>query len=430
MQAQMPENLSRNVLTVLEPNQLVRQGEFQMELQKAVFYDASSEDPWFSFVFTVFNRFTEASNIMVNNTRKINKEVNLRTYKIGPTLDKCIFVIKNIGSATISTNGKRHEMEMVMANGVLHPACDSVLYINDDGYVFLINNQCYYSLFKTVYDNQSSNDQVVWLFRKTYNPGMVSGSQEKIDALARLSEGEPYFESSEGHYYYLCRDKYMPYTVMVVDNEVIELHGIYDESSLKFKFSFNGEHWMAVGNQCFWVDGAIKSVEGYQIDEFLITNNGDYGYTAYKMGEMEKGGVVVYNGKVVRINADVCYFGMNGEGALKMRFVAGGRFLQYENEKTDDVTESLVSVFYPVDQKNRLVKVTSSDGAHQLTYRRGVPSVEIDGVKMAESEPCYAIYDQRNNAFIWNAIETHDMKTELVIYRYTIVNKLFKNLFR
>lgn len=426
--AQLPENVSRNVIVTLESSEIVNPGEFQMELQKGVFFDASSENPWFSFIYTLSNRYTGIGNIIVNGSPKfVNKDLSVRTYKIGPTIEKSVFVIKNVGS---STSSMRHNMEMVFANGILHPVCDSVLYANDDGYVFSNEGFAYYTLYRNSIDNQSHTEKVVWLNKKSYDPNLASNAKDKNDALTRLSAGDVYYESPEGHFYYLFRDKYMPYTVLVVDSQVVELHDIYDESNFQFKFSYNGEHWMAVGKQCFWVDGMIKSVESYCITDFVITDKGDYSYTAYKIGEPEKGEVVVFNGKIVRRNADVCYFGMNGEGALKIRFVAGDRFLQYENEKIVDVTEKLVSVYYPGDQKNRVVRVMSDDGTHRLTYRRGVPSVEIDGVKVADSEPCYAIYDKRNNAFIWNAVEARDMKTELVIYRYSIVNKLFKKIFK
>lgn len=427
--AQSSENLTRNVIATLEQNQVVEQGEFQMELQKGAFFDPNNENPWFSYIYRVTNKFTGMSNIMVNNQPKIvYRNVQVRPYKIGATLEKSIFVVKNLD---VSNSSMLHNMEVVMAKGITYPVCDSVLYLNDDGYVFSLEGNSYYSLYKDSYnDNQSRIEQIVWLDRKTYVPGTTFDDKEKTDAFALLSKGDVYFESSEGHYYFLYRDQFMPYSVMVVDNKVIELHNVYDESNFRFKFSYNGKHWMAIGKQCFWVDGEIKSVEGYNITDFLITNNGDYGYIAKRIEGSEKGEVVVYNGKIVRRHADVCYFGMNGEGTLKIRFVVGGRYLQYENENIADVTNKMVSVYYPDDESNRIIQVLSDDGDHKLTYRRGVKSVEIDGVKVAETEPCYAVYDQRNNAFIWNTVEVRDMKTELVVYRYTLPKKLFKKLFK
>ena len=426
--AQSSENLIRNVIVTLDQSQVVEQGEFQMELQKGVFFDSNNENPWFSFIYTVTNKFTGTGNIMVNNQPKIvHRNVQVRAYKVGATLGNSVFVVKNRDA---SNSNMRQNMEVVMAKGVTHPICDSVLYLNDDGYVFSLDGHCYYSLYKDSYDNQSQTEQIVWLDKKTFEQDLKFDDKAKSDAFARLSKGDVYFESSEGHYYYLYRDQFMPNTVLVVDNRVVELHDIYDESDFKLKFSYNGEHWMAVGKQCFWVDGEIKSVEGYIITDFVITNDGDYGYKARRIEGSEKGEVVVYNGKIVRRHADVCYFGMNGEGTMKIRFVVGGRYLQYENENTVDVTDKMVSVYYPNEKSNRLIQVLSDDGAHRLTYRRGVQSVEIDGVKVAETEPCYAVYDQRNNAFIWNAVEVRDMKTELVVYRYTVANKLFKKLFK
>ena len=109
-----------------------------------------------------------------------------------------------------------------------------------------------------------------------------------------------------------------------------------------------------------------------------------------------------------------------------VRFASGDRLLQYENDKIIDVTQLMASVYYPESEKDKTVQVLSNNGNHKLTYRRGVPSVEIDGVKVADSEPCYAIYDERNNMFVWNAVEPRDMKTELVIYRFSVGNKIFK----
>lgn len=427
--AQTSENLTRNVIATLEQNQVVEQGEFQMELLKGASFDPSNENPWFSYIYRVTNKFTGTGNIMLNNQPKIlYRNVQVRTYRIGATFEKSVFVVKNLDA---NNSEMRHNMEVVMANGITYPVCDSVLYINDDGYVFSLEGQCYYSLFKgSFYENQSRTEPIVWLYRKTYVPGTTFNDKTKTDAFSLLSKGDVYFESSEGHYYYLYRDQFMPYTVMIVDNKVIELHNVYDENNFRFKFSYNGKHWMAVGKQCFWVDGELKSVEGYSITDFMINNNGDYGYTARRIEGSEKGEIVVYNGKIVRRHADVCYFGMNGEGSLKIRFVIGGRYLQYENENIEDVTNKMESVYYPNDKSNRIIQVLSDNGDHKLTYSRGVKSVEIDGVKVAETEPCYAVYDQRNNAFIWNAVEMRDMKTELVVYRYTMPKKLFKKLFK
>jgi hypothetical protein len=422
------DKITRNVLTRIDANEVVKPGEFQMELQKGMLFNELTDNPWFNFIFTTCNKYTGNGNVMVNSRpRFINQEIGVRTYRIGPTLENSIFVIKNTGE---SNNSMGKGMEVVLAYGFSNPICDSVMYINDDGFVYSLNDKCYYCQYNGLYDNQPHREQVVWLQRKHYEPDLKFDDPYKTEALARLAPGDVYFESYEGHYYYLYRDDYMPNTVMVVDNVPVELFGVYNGENLKFKFSYNGKHWMAVGRECFWVDGELKSVEGYEITCFEITNDGHYCYTAFEKSSSKKNMVVVYDGHVIRRNAEVCYFGLNSQGALKIRFVSGDRFLQYENDKVIDVTNLMASIYYPGSEKDRVVQVVSPNGEHKLTYRRGVPSVEIDGVKVADSEPCYAIFDERNNAFVWNAIESFDMKTELVIYRYPVVNKIFKNFFK
>ena len=404
--AQSSDNLTRNVLVAFDDNEIVKPGEFQMELLKGALYDDKNENPWFSYVYAVTNRFTGKGNVFVNDKDKITDDnAKLRVYRIGPTYEKGIFVVKNMGAAK-SDVGKG--MEVVVANGVVHTACDTVLYLNDDGYVYSNKGRCYFSLYKDQVVDQPWSTPVVWL-RKKKGP-------------------EIYYESFEGHYYRLVRDQYMPFSVLVVDNKEVELFDVYDESNFQLKFSYDGSHWMAVGKECYWVDGVMKSVAGYDISDFMIDNEGHYGYLAYKKDAPGAGEVIVSDGKILRRNAKVCYFGLNADGKLKFRFVSGGRCLQYEDEVVTDETDRLVSMYYPDNKLNsETVMVLSSDGAHKLTYKIGVPGVVVDGVKVTQSFPCFALYDDRYDSFIWNAVENKDGKNELVIYKYKV--KVANNFF-
>lgn len=394
--SQTDKNLSRYVLCSLDANETVMPGEFQMELLKWNSFSMDHDDSWFSYVYTTINNYSRQSNIWVRNLSKVKDNESVRTYRIGPTLQKSVFVIKN----NKANNGVRAGMEKVYAYG--NPSSnfyDNILHLDDDGYVYSSKGVCYYSLY-----DQNQGSQIVWPIRN-------------------YSKGYMYFESSEGHFYNLVRDQYMPNTVLVVDDVPYELLGVYNEDNLKFKFSYNGKHWMAVGKECFWKDGVLKSVQGYKITDFLITNSGHYAYKAYEKANYGKGEVVVYDGQVVIRHADVRYFGMNAQGNLKFRFVSGDRYIQYENEKITDVTGEMASVYYPDEDKDKSVQVFSKNREHILSYRHGESSVEIDGRKVVDSEPCYAIYDQKHNAFVWNAIEEQNMGIELVVYRYVISDK-------
>ena len=424
--AQSSDNLTRNVLVAFDDNEIVKPGEFQMELLKGALYDEKNENPWFSFVYTVTNRFTGKCNIFVNDREKlIDENAMLRTYRIGSAYEKGIFVVKNMGAAK-SDIGKG--MEMVVANGIVHPACDTVLYLNDDGYVYSNKGRCYFGFYKNQNIDQARAIPIVWLMRKTFNPNRKNRSQDQVGAFSHLSGGDVYYESFEGHYYFVYRDKYMPYSVLVVDNKEVELFDVYNEDNFQLKFSYDGSHWMAVGKECYWVDGVMKSVAGYDISDFVINNEGHYGYLAYKKDVPQAGEVIVTDGKIVRRNAKVSYFGLNAEGKLKFRFVTGGRSLQYEDDVVTDETDRLVSVFYPSNKLNgEKVTVLSSDGTHRLTYKIGTPEVAVDGVTVAKSFPCFALYDDRYDSFIWNAVEDKDGKNELVIYKYKV--KVANNFF-
>lgn len=428
-QQQLPENLTRSVLATVSENEEVDYGEFQTELQKSSDYKSSNDGYWFSFLYTVRNKYTDKANIMTNGSPLfVNRDIRVRTYRLGSSLTNSVFVIKSLDREAADIG---YGMELVKAYGVSQTVCDSVLALNDDGFVYMQGGKCYYSPYSKVYDNTPKKEPVVWLERKVLDRVETEVTTEKAVAMERLSKGDVYFESVYGHYYYLFRDAYMPYSVLVVNNSVVELFDIYNEDNFKLKFSYNGLHWMAVGKECYWVDGEVRSIEGYAISDFLVTNTGHYGYKAYKIGAPERGEIVVVDGQIVRRNAKVNYFGLDAQGRLKFRFVTGGRTLQYQDESIADVSNELVSVYYPDDVLNgRKHVVISNNGRHKLTYQKDIPSVSIDGVKVAESVPYYAVYDEHSHSFVWNAVEERVGKTELVIYKYTVQDGFFKNLFK
>ena len=175
----------------------------------------------------------------------------------------------------------------------------------------------------------------------------------------------------------------------------------------------------------------MGSVSGFPNTYFVVTNEGHYGYKAKKNDSTLEGEVVVADGQIIRRNAHVSFFGLNAQGKLKFRFLSGGRYLQYEDEKVTDISGFMMSAYYPDNLMNtEPVTVFSNDGLHKLTYQKDVPGVVVDDVKIIESVPCFALYDERNRSFVWNAIEQKGDELELVIYRYSIPNNVFKKIFK
>lgn len=427
--AQLPDHLSRTVLATVSDNELVDYGEFQVELLKTLDYRETAEGYWFSHLFITRNKYNQQQNVMVNDRPLlVNRNVRIRAYRVGPSLEKSIFVVKNMDK---NASDIGYGMELVRAWGIPYMVCDSVVDINDDGFVYGLEGKYYYCSYKANLSDQTLTTPVVWFDKKYYDGNDLGMPAEQKGMFSHLTKGAPYYASADGHYYFLFRDQYMPYSILVIDNKVVELFDQYTEDNFKLKFSYNGKHWMAVGKECYWVDGTMRSVEGFTITDFVVTNDGHYGYKASKNDAAQDGEVVVADGQVIRRNAHVSYFGLDAQGHLKFRFLSGGRYVQYENENVTDVSGFMTYAYYLDNGMNdQPVTVLSNDGLHTLTYQKDVPGVMVDNVKVVESVPCYAMYDERNRSFVWNAIEQKGEETELVIYRYNIVNNLFNRMFK
>lgn len=417
--AQMPSNLTRNVLFKNIPvYEEVEYGLFQVELPKAVSFSDQAGSFIIPYMCVSSNKYSGTGNIYESGHSVISQRtMKVRAYRMGASMDKSILVLKCMERDAYDIG---YGMETVRAYGVFHPNCDSVISLSDDGYIFSQKGKYFYSAYgKSMLEGSAQAVPITWLEKKVYEGQDKLLNPKKASSFERLSKGDVYHESADGHYYYLYRDEYMPNTVLVIDDAFVELFDQYSDEDFRLKFSLNGSHWMAVGRECFWIDGEIKSVKGYSITDFLITNEGHYGYRAAKIGAKSEGEAIVVDGQIIRRNAQVCYFALDTFGKLKFRFLSGDRCLQYENEKVDDVTEMLQSVWYPDGEQNgRVVNVQSENGRHKLSYQKGVPGVEIDGKRMTESVPCQAFMDEKNNCFVWNAIEKNGEKTELVIYKY------------
>lgn len=429
-QAQLPDHLTRTVLATVSDNELVDYGEFQVELLKTLDYKETAEGLWYSYFFITRNRFNQRQNAIYNgNPLMINRNMRIRPYRVGPSIDNSILVLKNMDA---TANDMGYGMEIVRAWGIPYMVCDSVVDINDDGFVYRLDGKYHYCPYKASLGDQTITTPVTWLERKIYDGNDIGMPAEQKSMFSHLPKGSPYHESSEGHYYFVYRDAYMPYSVLVIDNRVIELFGQYSDDNFKLKFSYNGKHWMAVGKECYWLDGTMRAVDGYTITDFVITDDGHFGYKAIKNdADSDTGEVVVTDGQVIRRNAHVAFFGLNAQGRLKFRFLSGGRYVQYEDEKVTDLSGYMKYVYYPTYSMNDMpVTVLSNDGLHKLTYQRNLPGVMIDGVKIRESVPCFALYDERNHTFVWNAIEPKGEEVELVIYRYSVVNNVFKRIFK
>ena len=419
VKAQSPDRLKRTRLQTLEGFYSVNQGEFQAEYNLLPNMGTQSVSTYYNYLFVARDKKSGMSPIYANGRILPPKKYDVRVFRMGSTWRDCVFVLKYF-----ETNSPEigYGMETVYAYGLQQMICDSVLSVTDDGYVYKLNGEYYYCTYdKSTEKGQTT--QIIWLEKKTFKESDRAQLSSK-SADCRLSEGDVYYACSGKalHYYYLYKDQYMPYTVLVVDGEPFELFGEYTYETLRMKLSYNGKHWMAVANDYFWVDGEMKYVEGYSISDFLISNKGDYFYMASKVGEEDKGETLVLNGNIIRRQAIVGHFAWNAQQKLRFHFLAAGQWYAYEDGQINSVTKESNSVLYTDDLIDNLpIDRFSADGMHKLSYVTGRKGVEIDGVKMTESVPFQVVFDKNEKCFRWNAIETTiEGKTDLVIYTYSL----------
>ena len=166
-QAQLPDHLTRNVLATVSDNEIVDYGQFQVELLKTLDYRETAEGYWFSYLFFTRNKYNQQQNVMVNGRPLLlYRDLRIRPYRVGTSLEQCVYVIKNMDK---NANDIGYRMEQVRAWGIPYMVCDSVVDINDDGFVYRLDGKCYYCVYKATVNDQTVTMPVVWLEKKTYN---------------------------------------------------------------------------------------------------------------------------------------------------------------------------------------------------------------------------------------------------------------------
>ena len=414
--------LNRVCVESLEGFLSVNQGDFQAEYSILPNASTHSMSTYYDCMYIARNGKSGMSSIYVNGRVLIPLKYVARAFRTASTWKESVVVVKYFENDSEEIG---YGMEIVYAYGLPQRICDSVVCVMDDGYVFKLNDVYYYSTYK-LGTAMGEISQIVWPERRVFK----EGEREKFISQGMscmLSKGDVYYrtvgKSKESkHYYYLFQDKYMPYTVLVIDGKVIELFGNYTDENFKLKYSYNGKHWMAAANDRFWVDGKMKSVEGHTITDFLISNDGDYIYKAKKNGDEDDGETLVKNGEIIRRHVIIGHFALNVHQKLRFHFLASGQWYVYEDGQINSLAKESNSVSYADDLiDNLIIDRCSADGKHKLSYVSGQEGVEIDGVRVAESVPFQVVYDKKDNCFRWNAIETNgEGKTDLVIYKYKL----------
>lgn len=418
--AQSNERLKRVKLETLESSLFVNQGEFQAEYTMLPNMANQSMSAYYNYVYILRNKKSSMSTIYVNGRPLLPYKYTVRAFRIGSAWNECVSVVKYFEPSSYEIG---YGMETVYAYGTQQIICDSVISLTNDGFVYKLNDKYYYSTYKRG-ATMGETTQIVWLERKRFKEeDRLLLTSKKVQC--GLSVGDEYYfciGKSSMNYYYLYKDDYMPYTVLVVDGKPVELFGNYTYDTFRLKFSYNGKHWMAASDDRIWIDGVMKSVEGFSVSDFMISNNGDYVYKARRKSEEDKGETLVLNGEIIRQQVIIGHFAFDSQQKLRFHFLAAGQWYVYEDGQIYSVAQESNSVLYADDIIDNLaVDKYSSDGMHKLSYVTGQKGVEIDGQIITQSVPYQVFFDKDKKCFRWNAIEINgEGKTDLVIYTYKL----------
>lgn len=423
LKAQLTGTLERVPLITLDGYYSVRNGEFQAKTTLETATGVDVNGIYYQLFYIAKNESTGLCNLYPNGQPKWFQRFEIRPFLTTDEWKTGIFVIKYLDKDQPNMG---YGMEMVYARNIRQELCDSVVSVGDDGFVYKIGKKYYYTKYRET-NTLSQPIQIIWPEKKIFVKEEDSSLLPKEDA-ERLTDGDvfhySFWDDKSGayyfNYYYLYRDDYMPYTVLVIDGKPVELFGVYTDEEFRLKYSFNGEHWMAVANQYFWVDGQAKKLDGYHISDFFVNDEGDYFYKAKKIGDEEKGETIVANGVIIRKDAYVGYFNLNAAQKLTFHFFSNnGQCFVYEDGQIANKTEDFRTYFYEDDRIDGMnVKITSND-KHTLEFVTGKEGVTIDGARRVSSVPFQVYYDSKHGYFRWNSIESNrEGKTNLVIYKY------------
>ncbi len=417
--AQSAGTLERISLVTLDGYYSVKEGEFQAKATLETDNSIYAKGIYYKTLYVAKRERSGLSNVYFGGQPHLSLKTVVRPFLTTEAWKTSVFVIKYLDKDSPSIG---YGMETVYARNVMQEICDSVVSVGDDGFVYKIGRKYYYTKYKGVV-SASQPRQIVWPERMVYGNEGQYVFIPKEDA-ARLSKGDVYHfsywdEKTVGHYYYVYRDEYMSNSVLVIDGKAVELHGVYSDNDIKLKYSFNGEHWMAVAGQYYWIDGKIKHVKEWQISDFFVNDEGDYFFKAGKIGDDLKKEIIVANGEIIRKDAYVGYFNLNAMQKLTFHFFSGGQCFVYEDGVITNKTEEYVSYFYEADRIDGMNIRIMTNNNHILEYVTGGTGLFIDGERVVLTKPYQVFYDSKHNFFRWNSIEPNDEgKIELVIYKY------------
>lgn len=409
--AQINENLKKIEIGDLSkiwksfPN--VKQGEFIVDFNQMVF-DQSVNKSNYKFLVVVRDENDGVRLIKMNNyvMNFSNEELPIDLFRAGYNTGDFVYVVKK-KSLAVDNEKIKYNLHV---NQKSYGPYDGIERVLPKGFVY--KNKGVYTYVE--YDKEMSavNNYTI-PERDNYEGEFVQCSINDKMLKFVPKENVKYFKCYDGHYYILYNDNAMDNTLLIVDGVGYELDDVV--AKLNLKFSQNGEHWIAAGNDYVIVDGVYIVRISDVIKDVDINNEGDYFYIIDGDGYSEK---AVLNGNIIVNGVEVKSLTVDNEQQFNYIFKnEKGYFYAIDNDVMD-YNENVKDYYYPaLSDVVRDFVVMSSDGQHKLEYYSDTPYIIIDGTKIeSPTPPHFMVWNEKERCFMWNALENY----KLIVYKYKV----------
>jgi hypothetical protein len=415
MTAQNKKNLSKQYVGKIDvvdrngiQNFYVKHGEFRLD------FDTKVTDAY-NYVYTKNYRYfvivrDSKDNVLcakMNNYELPFKNMNgVRILKAGYSIPDYIYVEKR----NITYKGESQFKYYLHAIGRLLGPYDEVLDLFPDGFIYRAGDVYGYSTYNV---DDASDITYPIPTEALYAEKTVKCNFKSTTLEFKPSDNVRYYNTSDGHYYLLYYDNYMDNTLMVVDGTGYELDGVME--TVDFKYSQNGQHWIAAYSNNIMVDGVNMMPLSDKIKHVAIKNNGDYAFVVEGKDRNDK---LYFGDDLIMQGVDVKWLAVDIDGRFNYicrnkRGCFYGIDYQLSAKNLD-----MENYYYPAlfDSDEKFV-VTSNDGNHVMEYSYDTPYIIIDNTRIdGQSIPHYAKWNESNKSFIWNAVEG----VNLYVYEYKV----------
>ena len=415
MTAQNKKNLSKQYVGKIDvvdrtgiQNFYVKHGEFRLDFDTKVTdtYNYMYTKNYKYFVIVRDSKDNVISAKMNNYELPFKNMSGVKILKAGYSVPDYIYVEKR----NITYKGEAQFKYYLHALGRLLGPYDEVLDLFPDGFIFRSGSVYGYSTYNI--------DDVSDITYPIPTESLYVEKTIKCNLRNSVLEFKPsddvrYYSTSDGHYYLLYYDNYMDNTLMVVDGTGYELDGAME--TVDFKYSQNGQHWIAAYSNNVMVDGVSMMPLSDKIKHIAIKNNGDY---AFVVEGKDKNDKLYFGEDMIMQGADVKWLAVDFNE--RFNYICRnkrGYFYGIDNQLSAK-NEDMKNYYYPAlfDSDEKFV-VMSNDGKHVMEYSYDTPYIVIDNTRIdGPSIPHYAKWNETEKSFVWNAVEG----VNLYLYEYKV----------